>query len=145
MSIAQHSSAPLHVAPSSRGAMAGRALMVALSTLSSLLVAGCGGAGTDDAAVPAARAEAAATASVRLEGCVVDAQWLGAAGVAVHARMADGRAVGSAHTDSRGVFVLSVPARAAIVVGMIDDAQGGLAVNTGSGSFSAASCLLAGL
>lgn len=145
MSTVPYSADRLQLLPSSRGAIAGRLLAGVLSALSGLLVLGCGGAGTDDPAVPRVQAESAATSSVRLEGCVVDTQWLGAAGVAVHARMADGRAVGSAHTDSRGVFVLSVPARSAVVVQMVDDAQGGLAVDTGSGPLSVAGCLLAGI
>jgi len=121
------------------------ALTVALSALSSLLTTGCGGGGTEAVAAPVAARQAAAAASVQLEGCVVDAQWMGAAGVAVHARTADGRAVGTAFTNPRGVFVMTVPARSGIVVDITSDAQGGLALNTGSVAVSVASCLLTGV
>ena len=123
----------------------GYAFTVALSLLSSLLVTACGGGGASDAAAPPLAGPQGVAASVQLEGCVVDAQWMGAADVAVHVRTADGRAVGTAFTNQRGVFVLGVPARAGIVVDTGADAQGGLALNTGSTALSVASCLLAGI
>jgi hypothetical protein len=133
--------------PSARGPSACCACIVALSALSSVMLAGCGGgssSGIDALAAPVAQPQAAVAASVRLEGCVVDAQWMGAAGVAVHVRTADGRAVGTAYTNTRGVFALSVPARSGIVVDTAVDAQGGLALQTGSAALSVAGCLLDG-
>ena len=123
----------------------GYTLVVTLSALSSLLMAACGGANTETMTVAAATPKAAVATSVQLEGCVVDAQWMGAAGVAVHARTSDGRAVGTAFTNPRGVFVMTVPARSGIVVDITSDAQGGLALNTGSVAVSVASCLLTGV
>lgn len=79
--------------------------------------------------------------TVQLEGCVVDDLWLSAPGIAVHVRTEDGRAVGSAITDTRGVFVVKVPARAAIVVATDWAGPAALALQTGSQSFSVAACL----
>ena len=123
-----------------------------------LLLAGCGG-GSDSAidaandgevfgltstsitarALPAE--EQKQPASVQLEGCVVDSQWLSAAGVPVYVALADSRAVGTAYTDARGVFVLKVPARSAVVVSTDWAAPGALMLNTGSQAMSVAACL----
>ncbi|MBL8306310.1 MAG: hypothetical protein JNM33_06415 [Rubrivivax sp.] len=108
-----------------------------LAALSGLWLAGCGGTGKELAeATPAAQA-----ASVRLEGCVVDAQWLSAPGVAVHVRSAAGQALGTAVTDSRGVFRLAVPARTRIVVDTAVGGQGGAVLDIGSTSLTVAGCL----
>jgi hypothetical protein len=79
--------------------------------------------------------------AVQLEGCVVDSQWLSAAGVAVHVALADGRAVGTAFTDARGVFALKVPARSALVVSTDWAAPAALMLNSGSQAMSVAACL----
>lgn len=81
--------------------------------------------------------------SVQLEGCVVDRQWLSAAGVAVHVVLADGRAVGTAYTNAQGVFALKVPARSAVVVSTDWAAPGALMLNTGGQAMSVAACLSA--
>ena len=120
-----------------------------------LLLTGCGGGSSDSAndgevfgltttsvttrAVPVE--EPKRLESVQLEGCVVDRQWLSAAGVAVHVVLADGRAVGTAYTNARGVFALKVPARSAVVVSTDWAAPGALMLNTGSQAMSVAACL----
>lgn len=122
----------------------GYAFTVALSLLSSLLVTACGGGGASDAAAPPSAGPQGVAASVQLEGCVVDAQWMGAADVAVHVRTADGRPVNTAFSDARGVYVVDVPARAEIRVDTDPEANAGLAMTTGDHAFSAAACLSAG-
>lgn len=107
--------------------------------LSALWLAGCGGAGQDLAEAPPAVVQAAA--SVPLEGCVVDALWLSAPGVAVHARASDGRAIGTTFTDSRGVFRMNVPARSSVVVDTAVSGEGGLVLDTGSAPLTVAGCL----
>lgn len=132
------------------------ALQMLTLAAASLTLAACGGGSTDSAndgevfgltstsvttrALPA-EAKKELPDTVQLEGCVVDDQWLSAPGVAVHARSSDGRAVGSSFTDARGVFVLKVPARAAIVVATDWAGPGALMLNTGSQSLSVAACL----
>jgi len=96
-------------------------------------------------ALPQAELQVQALAKVRLEGCVVDGQWMGAPGTAVHVRMADGRAVGTAITNAQGVFVMAVPAQSAIVLDTDVQATGGLVLNTGNAALSVAGCLVAGL
>jgi hypothetical protein len=111
-----------------------------------LLFTGCGGGGTEDGEVTLralAVPQEAKPASVQLEGCVVDAQWMGAAGTAVHVRTAQGQAVGTAFSNARGVFALQVPARAALVVDTSLAGTGGLTLNTGSSALSVAACLQA--
>jgi len=111
----------------------------AAAVLSGLWLAGCGGDGKDLA--EAASPQATATASVRLEGCVVDALWLSAPGVAVHARSADGHAIGAAITDGRGVFQMTVPARSRIVVDTAIGGQAGAVLDIGSTPLTVAGCL----
>jgi hypothetical protein len=119
-----------------------------------VLLAGCGG-GMDSAsdndtfslsstsvttlALPAS--ETAAPKTVPLEGCVVDSHWQSVPGAAVHARTADGRAVGTAFTDAHGVFVLAVPARSALELSTDWGGPMALALNTGSQGVSVAACL----
>lgn len=110
----------------------------------SLLLAGCNG-GDDGVLQVAAAAQPMAKASVQLEGCVVGTDWLGAADTAVHVRTADGRTVGTTFTNSRRVFVVTVPARSSIVVDTAVAGPGGLALDTGSSALTVASCLLGGL
>ena len=124
------------------------------AALSGLCLAGCGGDDKDRATAAASVVDAATSAattaattaatSVRLEGCVVDALWLGAPGVTVHARGADGRAIGAAFTDSRGVFQIMVPARSRIVVDTAMAGPGGLELDTGSTPLTVAGCLTTG-
>lgn len=116
-----------------------------------LLLAACGGqddATTATANGAAAKAEntatAASAANVRLEGCVVDALWLSAPGVAVHVRTAEGRTVGAAFTNARGVFEISVPAHAALVVDTGTGMQDHMPLMTGSGPVTVAGCLMTG-
>jgi len=113
--------------------------------LSALLVAGCGGASTEVAETAPVAQSAATPAAVRLEGCVVDAAWSGAAGAAVHVRTAAGRAVGTVFTDERGVFAVNVPARTAILVDTVADGAGGLELQTGAGPLTLGACLLSNL
>ena len=131
-----------------RGASRRHAVAGALSVLAGLGVTGCGGgnggASAELAAATVASARGAEATRVRLEGCVVDSQWQGAAGVAVHVRTADGRPVNTAFSDARGVYVVDVPARAEIRVDTDPEANAGLAMTTGDHAFSAAACLSAG-
>jgi hypothetical protein len=122
-------------------------IILALAMLSSLLLAGCGGGGSsnDVAEQPQASPQSAAPASVQLEGCVVNSEWMGAPGRAVHVRTADGRIVGTAFTNLRGVFVVTVPARKAVVLTTVTAGPGEISLDTGSGSFSLGACLLADL
>ncbi len=113
---------------------------IVAATLAGLCLAGCGGAGKEAAQATPAQAQTQA-ASVRLEGCVVDAQWLSAPGVAVHARSAAGQALGAAVTDSRGVFQIAVPARTRIVVDAAVGGQGGVVLDIGSAPMTVAGCL----
>jgi hypothetical protein len=126
----------------------------------SLLLAACGGGSTDsanDGDVYGLKTTSVTTGalpqeekppqpqSVQLEGCVVDNQWLSAAGAAVHVRSADGRTLGSVYTDARGVFVVKVPARSAIVVATDWAGPGALALRTGNQPLTVAGCLPSGL
>jgi hypothetical protein len=122
-------------------------LILASAMLSSLLVAGCGGGGSgnDVAEQPQPSSRSAAPASVQLEGCVVSPEWMGAPGTAVHVRTADGRIVGTAFTNPRGVFVVTVPARTDIVLTTVAAGSSEISLNTGGGSFSLGACLLADL
>jgi hypothetical protein len=122
-------------------------LGVLSSPLLALLFAGCGGGGSDsdEAAQPQASPQSVAPASVRLAGCVVNADWMGAGGTAVHVRTADGRAVGTVFTNPRGDFVITVPARAAVVLDTLVAGPGGIAIDTGTRSMSVGGCLLADL
>lgn len=125
--------------PTQARAAARRPLHAALlsALLSALCLAGCGGAGPGASEA----ASSQAVASVRLEGCVVDALWLSAPGVAVHARGTDGRALGTAITDSRGVFQMTVPARTGVVVDTAVGGTGGMVLDTGSTPLTVAGCL----
>ncbi len=108
-----------------------------------LQVGGCGDGAIDAVVATKASALSAPPVSVRLEGCVVNAQWTGAAATAVQVRPADGRALATAFTDRLGVFVVDVPARTTIVLDTAAAGPGALSVLTGSTSFSMAGCLLA--
>lgn len=129
--------------------------MLALASIG-LLLAGCGGSSSDIStdgeqyslkttsittqAMPE-EAKRPLGQTVQLEGCVVDTLWLGAAGVAINVRSADGRAVGSAYTDTRGVFTLKVPARSALVVSMDWAGPPALTLQTGTEPLSLGACL----
>jgi hypothetical protein len=112
----------------------------------SLWLVACGGSGSNDAAettVTTSQAlKATSATTVPLEGCVFNAQWSGAPGVAVHARTADGRTVGTAFTDARGVYVMRVPAQSAVVLDTAMTGPGELSINTGTSPISVAACLL---
>lgn len=121
-----------------------------------LLLAGCGGDSTDRANVGEVyglKTTSATTRAmpqesrqdVRLEGCVVDDQWLGAAGVAVHVRLTDGRTWGTAVTNAQGIFVLMVPARSTIEVATDWHGSPTLALLTGSQGMTVAACLPSGI
>ena len=116
--------------------------------LASALLAGCGGGGVDGAETPQASSQtaaAAAAATVQIEGCVVDSQWMGVAASAVHVRASDGRLLGTAFTNRQGVFVVTVPVQIGIVLDTADSGPGEIALNTGSASLSVGACLLTGL
>ena len=121
--------------------------VLALAAISaSLFVAGCGG-GNDAAAQPLALPiqNTQAALSVQLEGCVVTADSMAARDTPVQVRTADGRMVGTAFTDDRGVFVVTVPARSGIVLATAMGGSGEFALNTGNGSLSVAACLQSNL
>jgi hypothetical protein len=61
--------------------------------------------------------------------------------VAVHARSADGHAIGAAITDGRGVFQMTVPARSRIVVDTAIGGQAGAVLDIGSTPLTVAGCL----
>jgi hypothetical protein len=117
--------------------------LLATLAVSNLMLVGCGGGEVNDLPSVAQSARQPAAATVLLEGCVVDSQWMGAARAAVHVRTEDGRALGTALTNERGVFVLAVPANSNVVMDTEWGATGGLALRTGSGSLSVAGCLQA--
>jgi hypothetical protein len=118
-------------------------IILAPAILWSLLAAGCGGGGSDDVAEqPQASPRVPAQASVQLEGCVVNSEWMGASDTAVHVRTADGRALDTVLTNGRGEFIMTVPARTAIVLTTIVAGPGDLALDTGSESRSLGACLL---
>jgi hypothetical protein len=50
--------------------------------------------------------------------------------------------VGTTFTNSRGVFVVTVPARSSIVLDTAVAGPGGLVLDTGSSALTVASCLL---
>ncbi len=120
-------------------------LILVPAMCSSLLLAGCGGAGIDVAQTSQASPQAMASVSVQLEGCVINSAWSGAAGTAVHVRTADGRLVGTAFTNASGVFVATVPARTTVVLGTLAPSASDMVLNTGSGSVSLGGCLFADL
>jgi hypothetical protein len=117
--------------------------LLATLAVSNLMLVGCGGGEINDLPNLAQSARLPAAASVLLEGCVVDSQWTGAASAAVHVRTEDGRPLGTALTNERGVFVLAVPANSNVVMDTEWGGTGGLALRTGSGSLSVAGCLQA--
>ncbi|MBC7717669.1 MAG: hypothetical protein H7143_12095 [Pseudorhodobacter sp.] len=117
----------------------------------SLWLMGCGGSGSNDATEAAVTSmcttqsqalKASAATTVQLEGCVFNAQWGGAPGVAVHARSADGRTVGTAFTNARGVYVMRVPAQSEVVLDTAVAGPGELSINTGTSPISVTACLL---
>ncbi|MBI3368487.1 MAG: hypothetical protein HY021_08610 [Burkholderiales bacterium] len=122
--------------------------VLAPAMLSSLLLVGCGGGSSSDN-VPAKQAQTSSPsvtlATVRLEGCVVNSQWMGAPDIAVHLRTADGRVVGTAFTNRKGVFVVTVPAQSSIVLDTAASGPGELALFTGNQSLSVGACLLVDL
>jgi hypothetical protein len=117
--------------------------LLATLAVSNLMLVGCGGGEINDLPSVAQSARQTAAATVLLEGCVVDSQWMGAARAAVHLRTEDGRPLGTALTNERGVFVLAVPANSNMVMNTEWGATGGLTLKTGSGSLSVAGCLQA--
>ena len=131
--------------PSSTPSKDAAGLVVLLATLavSNLMLVGCGGGEIDNSANVAQSARQPASAKVLLEGCVVDSTWMGAASAAVHVRTEDGRPLGTALTNERGVFVLAVPANSNVVMDTEWGATGGLPLRTGSGPLSVAGCLQA--
>lgn len=121
--------------------------ILASAILSSLLATGCGGEGLANEGVEQVRAAPPSVmpASVRVEGCVVTADWMGVPSTAVHLRTADGRAVGTVLTDARGVFVANVPARSDIALAMDAAGPGEMTLRTGNGSLTLGACLLTGV
>jgi hypothetical protein len=117
--------------------------LLATLAVSNLMLVGCGGGEINDLPSVAQSARQTAAATVLLEGCVVDSQWMGAARAAVHVRTEEGRPLGTALTNERGVFVLAVPANSNVVMDTEWAATGGLSLRTGSGSLSVAACLQA--
>ena len=120
---------------------------VGSALLSCLLVAGCGG--SDPVGIEAAQHRQAAhtttaPTSVQLEGVVVDSTWMGVADMAVHVHSTDGRLVGTAFSNARGVFVASVPAGSAIVLST-DAGSCFVAPATDSSLVALGTCLLADL
>ena len=117
----------------------------------SLWLMGCGGSGGNDATEAAVTSmgttqsralKASAATTVQLEGCVFNAQRGGAPGVAVHARSADFRTVGTAFTNARGVYVMRVPAQSEVVLDTAVAGPGELSINTGTSPISVTACLL---
>ena len=121
--------------------------VVGSALLSSLLVSGCGG--SDPVGIEAAQHRQAshmstAPTSVQLEGVVVDSTWMGVADMAVHVHSNDGRLVGTAFSNARGVFVASVPAGTALVLST-DAGSCFVAPATDSSRIAMGTCLLADL
>jgi hypothetical protein len=122
-------------------------LVLMFAMLTSLPIVGCGGGASDNvpAEQPLATAQSVQPTTVRLEGCVVNSQWMGASDIAVHLRTAEGRVVGTVFTNRQGVFFATVPSRSAIVLDTVASGPGEISLDTGNDSLSASGCLLADL
>lgn len=113
-----------------------------LAVLCAALLEACGGG---EAALPIAQAAGPAadrsTASVQLEGCVVDEFFIPRTGSSVRALSADGRLIGHATSDKDGLFRLQVPARQSVSVALERPGSDALVVLTGGTNFSVGGCL----
>jgi hypothetical protein len=108
------------------------------------VLAACGGGGPAATMEPKAVQGAAtvpSTYTVLLEGCVVDQHFLPRTGTAVRALSADGRLVGDATSDQRGVYRLRVPARQTVSVAVAQPNGDALVVPIGSTDVSVGACL----
>jgi hypothetical protein len=106
---------------------------------SACLFTACGGGGSDasDAIAPT---PVASPTFVRLEGCVVDQHDLPRAAT-VHASSEDGRVLDRASSNPQGVFVLKVPARQKVSIGLDASGEETPALLTGSTNLSLGACL----
>ena len=122
----------------------GAATKTMLSAWCGMVLAACGGsepvaaiqstASGRTAAVPSAR-------TVQLEGCVVDQHYLPHTGTPVRALSADGRLIGDATSDRRGVYQLRVPAMQTVSVAVAQPDGDALVVPVGSTDLSVGACL----
>lgn len=116
----------------------------ASAILAGLQLSACGGGGAagNELAEPAqALATTPLPSTVRVEGCVVDSQWMGVPGAAIHVRTAQGRAVGTAVTKATGVFTLSVPAQSTLLVSTVAAGPADIEFNTADSPVSLGACL----
>lgn len=107
-------------------------------------LAACGGGGPAATMEPSAMQRAAAeppTRTVQLEGCVVDQHGLPHTGTEVRALSADGRLVGDATSDRRGVYRLRVPAQQTVSVAVAQPNGDALVVPIGTTDVSVSACL----
>lgn len=122
----------------------GVATAAVVSAWCAAVLAACGGgdsiadiqstASTHAAAVPSTR-------TVQLEGCVVDQHYLPRTGTVVRALSADGRLIGDATSDRRGVYLLRVPAQQTVSVAVAQPNGDALVVPIGSTDVSVGACL----
>ncbi|MGY4829622.1 hypothetical protein ACVNIS_13690 [Sphaerotilaceae bacterium SBD11-9] len=108
---------------------------------SACLFTACGGgSGSEESAPPAPTPVAASVTEVQIEGCVVDLHDQAHA-TRVHAFGEDGRLLANATSTPQGVFVMTVPARQNVHIGLDAPGQDGLDVMTGSSRLSLGACL----
>jgi hypothetical protein len=105
------------------------------------LLAACGGGSTDTPpTTTSSHLTTSASASVQLEGCVVDQNDQPRA-TRVHAFSEDGRLVATATSSPQGLFQLTVPARQHVNVGLDAPGHESLTLLTGDSKLALGGCL----
>jgi hypothetical protein len=115
-----------------------------ISACCAAVLAACGGGDPADQIELAAFEHTASVPSigtVQLEGCVVDAYLSPRMGTTVRGLSAEGRLIGDATSDPRGVFVLRVPGRQTVSVAVAQPNGDALVVWMGSTDVSVGACL----
>ena len=115
-----------------------------LSAWCGTVLAACGGGDSLGDAQPTTSARAAVVPSkhtVHVEGCVIDQYYLPRTGTPVRALSADGRLIGDATSDSRGVYLLRVPAQQTVSVAVAQPNGDAMVVPIGSTDVSVGACL----
>ena len=108
---------------------------------SACLLIACGGGSSSEAdAPPAPTPVAASVTQVQIEGCVVNQHDHGHA-TRVHAFGEDRRLIATTVSNPQGVFVLKVPARQNVRIGLDASGRDTLDLMTGNSNFSLGGCL----
>lgn len=111
---------------------------------SACLFTACGGgSSSEESAPPAPTPVAASVTDVQIEGCVVHPHDPPHA-TRVHAFGEDGHLLASATSNPQGVFVLKVPARQNVRIGLDAPGHDTLDVMAGSSNLSLGACLREG-